>query len=151
MKIVRRTWAVWTVLAAALLAGGPAAYACSCAPLVEPPCLEFERTPVIFIGRVAEVQSVDFLRMRVRFDFEYLFQGPEVGSLTIESFGGSAACGIFDFAPPVGQPWLVYAYGTEEPFGASMCSRTRPLPDNYEESIGQIFYDIYRCEDVAVK
>ena len=51
-------------------------------------------------------------------------RGHSSKSVLIETAASDASCGVgFE----IGKQYLVYAWGVEEPYGASVCSRTAPL------------------------
>lgn len=123
----------------------PPAEACTCVRPI--PC----EADFVFVGWVEEVtyEGAPFAQTAlVRFSVDYVFQGPYEPE-TIEARSGVApgACGAFGRIQ-VGQPWLIYANGTEEPVGVSSCSRTRLLQDPYD--FDQLFDQVSNCSTQTI-
>jgi hypothetical protein len=88
---------------------------------------------LVFVGRALREQAItlrgapDFPRVpgrRIRFSVKEMLVGIPRESVLIETPASDASRGVgFE----IGQQYLVYAWGLEEPYGASVCSRTAPL------------------------
>lgn len=125
------------LLAAALLAAGPAAPCssasamCSCVP---PPSVPraLGEADAVFQGRVVDVRNGREDR-RVRIRVSRRWKGAAGDTVTVRTSRSSASCG-FDFV--AGTEYLVYARRAREPetaLVASLCSRTKAARDARRE------------------
>ncbi len=111
-----------------LMFSTPEALACSCnAP--RSPSEVFGNSGAVFTGKVVDVQSGDYSRT-VQFDVDEAWKGVSQKTLTLTTAGSGASCG-YDFEE--GTRYLVYTDGGEESLQASLCSRTQPVADAYED------------------
>ena len=88
---------------------------------------------LVFVGTALREQSIilpgapdlpPLPGRRIRFSIEEMLVGIPRKSVLIETPASDASCGVgFE----IGKQYLVYAWGLEEPYGASVCSRTAPL------------------------
>lgn len=82
---------------------------------------EVENTPVIFIGRVINIQKrQDFIG--VTFRVGYVFKGPRNRIIRVRTALNSAMCG-YNFIR--GRTYLVYANVNDRVVSVSLCSRTK--------------------------
>jgi hypothetical protein len=121
------------VVASALLVPARSSWACSCLKLGLSPCQEARMSGLVFVGTALREQSItlrgtpDFPRLpgrRIRFSVEEMLVGTPRESVLIQTPASDASC---DVGFEIGKQYLVYAWSLEEPYGASVCSRTRPL------------------------
>jgi Carboxypeptidase regulatory-like domain len=88
---------------------------------------------LVFVGTAVREQSIilpgppdlpPLAGRRIRFSIEEMLVGIPRKSVLIETPASDASCGVgFE----IGKQYLVYAWGLDEPYGASVCSRTAPL------------------------
>ena len=88
---------------------------------------------LVFVGTAVREQAITMagspasppqLGRRLRFSIQEMLVGIPRESVLIETAASDASCGVgFE----IGTQYLVYAWGLEEPYGASVCSRTAPL------------------------
>jgi hypothetical protein len=121
------------VVACALLVPTRSAWACSYLETGLSPCQEARRSGLVFVGTAIREQSItlrgprEFPRLpgrRIRFSVEEMLVGIPREFVLIETSASDGSCGV---GFTIGKPYLVYAWGLEEPYGASACSRTAPL------------------------
>ena len=119
-------------LCGALLAAPVVAHACSCAPPPAPK-VALEQAAAVFVGRV---KSVERLGSPEEFNSSNTFQfavskkwkGVAGDSVSVESNGNSAACGInFDSD----RDYLIYAFKTDgsDQLRTNLCTRTKRAAD----------------------
>lgn len=153
----RKTLLLGLSLLTLLVAGGRAAYACSCLP-PGPPKQEADGARAVFAGEVIEVVAPGgasvkksaaaagcapkmVLRsagspgsnLRVRFKVTKAWKDVTGGEVVVTTPVSSAACG---YAFTKGESYVVYAYGGDEEGRAlttGLCSRTRRLSDADED------------------
>lgn len=108
--------------------GAPKVFACSCS---EPrsPSEAFQESTAVFTGKVINVRSDDYSRT-VQFDVDRAWKGVSQRTSTLATAGSDASCG-YDFKE--GTSYVVYAHGSKESLEASLCSRTTPVADAYED------------------
>ena len=88
---------------------------------------------LVFVGTAIREQAITMAGSpgsppepgrRLRFSIQEMLVGTPRESVLIETAASDASCGVgFE----IGKQYLVYAWGVEEPYGASVCSRTAPL------------------------
>ncbi|MBX7173334.1 MAG: hypothetical protein K1X72_20365 [Pyrinomonadaceae bacterium] len=125
-----------------ILFGFENAKACECMGR-EKPTTEFRKTPVIFVGTVKSVNSVDSRKfgyeynrydLQTTFSVNEAFKGVKGNEIDIFSSSQGTACGI-EFQK--GEQYLVYAYDDGEKkrfYNTDICTRTR-FTENKEDEI----------------
>lgn len=117
-------------------------FACSCIRWNKP-TVEFRKTPVIFVGTVKVIDSVDsrelgqefnFNERKVVFTVEKPLKGVRKEEIAIYTSSQGTACG---YPFQTGSRYLVYAYGgsgDQKIYSTGICSRTR-LAEQREDEI----------------
>lgn len=105
----------------------PKAFACSCVQ-PRPPAQALEESAAVFTGRVVDVEPV-VSGSNVQFSVDRAWKGVSSTSVKITTSQIGGACGYpFD----EGTKYVVYAHGSES-LETSICTRTQPVADAYED------------------
>ncbi|MDT4965429.1 MAG: hypothetical protein QOJ64_166 [Acidobacteriota bacterium] len=131
-----------SIAAAVLTLCAQSALACSCFS-GGPPCQAFANTEVVFVGTPIELtmttikqtvgnREYDYPQRVFTFRVEEAFRGMPLTEVQIVTGNGGGDCG-YDFR--IGERYIVYAgHDTaKDTYGASICSRTRPLSEATED------------------
>jgi len=111
------------------------ALACSCV-IPDSPAAEMTRATAVFAGvvsltwRPAGGVSRGNDPVTVTFQVTQTWKGPRDQTLTVTTAGDSAACG-YNFV--LDQAYLVYAHGDNDELSVTLCSRTAPLANAWED------------------
>lgn len=111
------------------------ALACSCV-IPGSPAAEMSNANAVFAGVVTDLETSagGVLRgdapVTVTFEVTQVWKGPRHQTLTVTTASDSAACG-YNFA--LDQAYLVYAHGDDDELSVSLCSRTAPLANAWED------------------
>jgi hypothetical protein len=109
--------------------------ACSCNDAPNPPCRSYSETPLIFSGEVTDFVPIEknptgFENRKAVFKVQNVFKGEVSKEIIIYTGDGGSDCG---FPFQVGKKYLVYAYGENDVFVTSYCTRTNYLADAGED------------------
>lgn len=123
------------LLASMVVGSATQALACSCM-IPGSPAAEMSNATAVFAGVVTDVESSAGGVFRgddpvtVTFEVTQVWKGPRRQTLTVTTASDSAACG-YNFT--LGQAYLVYAHGDADELSVSLCSRTAPLANAWED------------------
>src|ERR1043166_9080370 len=111
---------VLTVAVLAVVARGPAAFACSC--VAAPTRAHYQASSLVFVGTAVNVHSDQGAYVAADFAVDALYKGDAGAHLTVRTPSSEAACGIA-FLP--GQRYTVFARGAPgKTPNASLCDGT---------------------------